>query len=150
MSPSSRHRRQRLRADEAGETLLEILVTVTIMSIAFVAIIAGIGTSLRLSASDRRLASSGVALGLGAEAVRAVTPSVACSALTTASYATALSAATPVIPLPRNWAASNLSISAVACDNTSLLKLQTITIKATAPCPSSCPFETINVVKRSP
>jgi Tfp pilus assembly protein PilV len=141
---------KRLRHDEAGETLLEILVTISVMSIAFVAIIAAIGTSLRLSGSSRRLASSSVALGVAAEAVKAVTPSVACSALTTGSYATALSAATPVIPLPRYWAASNLSISAVACDDTSLLKLQTITIKATAPCPSSCPFETVNVVKRSP
>jgi hypothetical protein len=139
---------RRRGSDEAGDTLVEILATVTILGIAMVAILAGIGTALRLSTSHRASANAGVVLGIGAEAIKAAAP-VTCSALGISSYGTALSAPSPAIALPAGWANSNLSIIGATCDNATALKLQTITIKATAPCPSACESETIDVIKRS-
>jgi type II secretory pathway pseudopilin PulG len=132
------------RRGDAGETLLELLVTVTIMGIAFVAILAGIGTTARFTRSDRNTANANVALTVATETVKAAPPST-CAALTTSTYRTALDAI--AVSLPTSWLVSYLTITAATCDNASVLKLQTITIRATAP--GSTSGESIDIVKRS-
>ena len=129
---------------DAGETLLETLVTVTILGIAVVALLAGIGATLRLSSTHRDLANADVVLDIGAEAVRGATPPT-CSALTVASYQPAITAITTT--LPSGWTTSRLTITGATCDNASTLKLQTITVKATAP--GSTANEFVSVVRRS-
>lgn len=137
------------RHGETGETLVEILVSVTILGIAMVAIMAGIATALRLSGTQRRSANAAVVLGLAAEAVKGATP-LACAGLPAAAYKPALDAIAPTIVLPVGWTDGppNLTSTAV-CDAASTLKLQTVTIVATA-CASTCPSETVAVIKRSP
>jgi hypothetical protein len=89
-----RHRRGR---GEAGETLVETLLTVTIMSIAVVGLLFGIGTAIRLTSTHRGQANIDVALNAGAEAVKTYTPSGSptCGTLTTSTYSGALNGAAP-------------------------------------------------------
>jgi type II secretory pathway pseudopilin PulG len=135
---------RRRRNEESGETLLELLVTISIISVAFVSILAGIGTTLRFTRSDRNIANANAALTVATETVKAAAPS-SCAALTTATYRAALD--TTLAGLPTSWTVSNVTITAATCDDTSALKLQTITIKATAP--GATAGESIDIVKRS-
>lgn len=67
MSPRPRSR------SEAGTTLIELLVAVAIMGIAFVTILGGIGTAIIGSDYQRRDATSGVVLTSAAEKIVADT-----------------------------------------------------------------------------
>lgn len=58
-------------ADQAGDTLIEIVVTVMIMSVSVVGIIAGIATAIALSGVHRSQADVSAALVSAAEAVKA-------------------------------------------------------------------------------
>jgi Tfp pilus assembly protein PilV len=66
-----------LRGD-AGETLVELLVTVVIMSIAVVALVAGLGTAAITSDMSARNGTAQAVLRSGAEAVKAQ-PYVGCA-----------------------------------------------------------------------
>jgi type II secretory pathway pseudopilin PulG len=136
MTPPRKPPRRRGRG-EAGETLVETLLTVTIMSIAFAAILFAIGTAIRFSGTHRDQANADVALGAAAEAVKAAPP----QGCPNPSYASVLSG---LSDLPARWSAANLSIVSAVCDT---LGLQTITIKATAP--GGTASETVSVLKRS-
>jgi uncharacterized membrane protein len=153
-TPATR-RAPRCRAD-AGDTLVEVMATMVVMSIAVAAILAGIGTSLRLSGTHRNFASAGVVMGAAAEAVKVATP-VACSSVTTSSYSSALTTIPTKFPgfaFPTGWSASNLSITAATCNNSSTTKLQTITVQAkrgsSACTTATTQCESVSVVKRSP
>jgi type II secretory pathway pseudopilin PulG len=56
--------------DDRGETLLELVISLMIMSIAVVAIIGGIGTSIKMSDIHRKQATAGAAVRSYAEAVK--------------------------------------------------------------------------------
>lgn len=56
-------------AGERGETLLELIVAVAIMGVAFVAVLGGIGTSILMSDIHRKQATAGAAVRNYAEAV---------------------------------------------------------------------------------
>jgi hypothetical protein len=129
------------------------LATIVVMNIAFVGVLAGTGTAIRLSGQHRGMANTQVALAVAAEAVKAKTPSPACATDMSASYTVALAGIAS--QLPAGWTtASNLSITAT-CDNATTLKLQTVTLVATAPTSGACPAaapctDSIVVLKRSP
>ncbi len=57
------------RADERGDTLLEVLFTIVVVSITSVALLMGFSSSISGSSSDRKLVSSDVALRTVAESV---------------------------------------------------------------------------------
>ncbi len=149
--------RARNAGGDAGETLVEILVTVSIMGIISVGLFGTIRSAMSLSGSQRSIANAGVALSQGAEAVRAASPEPCGSALATAkaNYQTKLDNDTSVI-LPAGWAKSNLAVTGWSCDTSAAaLNLQTITVTATPPVFGSCTTtspcaESVDVVKRSP
>jgi type II secretory pathway pseudopilin PulG len=129
---------------EAGETLVELLITVSILGIAVVALLFGLATAVRLSGTHRTQSNAGVVVEAAAEAVKVATP-VACGSLGVGSTAYN-SALDTVTDLPSGWTRSNLSITNRACSGAPL-QLQTITVRATAPDGGSS--ETVDVVKRS-
>jgi Tfp pilus assembly protein PilV len=74
--------------DDRGETLLEILVAVLIMSVAVVVLLGGLGTSIRMSTLHRDQATAGADVRDFAEAIEAAvaaspTAYVACADPTT-------------------------------------------------------------------
>jgi prepilin-type N-terminal cleavage/methylation domain-containing protein len=139
-------------ADESdrdrGDTLIEVLVAVTILGIAFVAVLAGLATSINLSDRHRAQTSAGIVVVSAADSVKNQAY-VACPSATTASY----SASSGVI-LPARWTTANLAITAIkfrngtawsaTCPGTDQ-NVQLITITATAPRGGT---ESIDVVKR--
>ena len=56
------HRKRALGGAEAGETLVEIMVTVAVVGIAFVAILGGIWTAIRVSDYHRKITTADVIL----------------------------------------------------------------------------------------
>jgi prepilin-type N-terminal cleavage/methylation domain-containing protein len=61
--------RRRRVADERGETLLELLIAITIMGVALVAIMAGVTTSILMSDIHRKQATAGAAVHTYAEVI---------------------------------------------------------------------------------
>jgi prepilin-type N-terminal cleavage/methylation domain-containing protein len=93
ITASRRHRRVKTDpsvADDAGVTLVELLVTVAILGIAFVAVIGGMTTSIMGSDIHRKQATAETVLRNYAEALKpTTTPYTACATPTTAAYAPA-------------------------------------------------------------
>ena len=141
---------QRLRG-ESGDTLVEVLMAVVIMGIAFVGLLAGLGTAIRLSATHRGQSSADVVLVSAAESVKSQTY-VPCPGLTTSSYNPTLG-----VTLPSGWSSSNVAITSVKGWNGSAFatcpatdaKLELITIRATSP-DNQASVEQVDVVKRNP
>lgn len=130
---------------EAGETLVEVMMTVAIVSIAFVSIIAGIGASLRFSGTHRSSANASVALLAAAESVKTWSGgSATCGTLTTSTYSSAL---TSVTNLPPGWSTSNLSISAASCVTVNGVSLPSVTVVATST--DGQTVESVDVLRRS-
>jgi hypothetical protein len=134
-------------ASESGETLIEVLISSTLMAIVVVAIIGGIATMLLGSTVHREQASANTALLGAVEAIKA--PDVArVKCATTGTYLPTAQAA-----LPSGYSASNLTISSVlyqkiditggtrsvtwdsTChdDGSQTVTLQLITMKVTSP-----------------
>ena len=136
--------RSTTRSSEAGETLVEVLMTVAIIGIAMVSILAGIGASIRFSATHRTAAGSGVALASAAEAVKGASGgSATCATLSTSTYATAVATA----PRPSGWSSADVTIESASCVAVNGIALPRITIVATAPAGGS--VESLTVVRRS-
>lgn len=129
---------------QSGETLVEVMMTVAIVSIAMASILAGIGASIRFSGTHRSSANAGLVVEAGAEAVKAWTGGTAtCATLTTATYAPALAA----LSLPPGWSASNVSITAATCVAVNGVTLPQVTVTATSPDGSA--VESLTIVRRS-
>ena len=79
-------RRRRGGSDDGGETLVELLFTITIMGLTVVAVVGGIATAILLSVTHRKEATAGAAVHTFAEAVqnKAATGYVSCA--TTSTY----------------------------------------------------------------
>lgn len=130
---------------ERGDTLIEILVAVSILGIAFVAILAGLGTAINLSGRQRGQANADVVLVSAADSVKNQTY-VSCASTYSPSSG---------VTLPTGWSASNLTIGSIKYRNgtawattcpTTDQNLQLVTIIASAPDGRSS--ESVDVVKR--
>ena len=95
---------------ERGETLLELLMTVSIMGIAFIGILAGIGTTFMAGDSHRQNATAETVLRSYAERIKdpVDVPYVKCA--TTASYPTPIGFSLPA----GGWSTSVTSVLVVA------------------------------------
>ena len=126
-------------------------MAIAIVGIAFVGILSGLGTAIRLGGTQRGQANAGVVLVSAADSVKAQTY-VACPGVTTSSYNPALN-----VSLPSGWSSSNLTIVSVkgwngtafvTCPSTDG-KLQLVTIRATSP-DNQASVEQVDLVKRDP
>jgi prepilin-type N-terminal cleavage/methylation domain-containing protein len=98
-------RRVRERADdESGVTLVELIMAVVILSIAFVAILAAMGTAVIVSDVHKRQATAETILGGWAETLKAQTY-VACPTSSEYTYNTVMGA-----PPPTGYTADNPKI----------------------------------------
>jgi Tfp pilus assembly protein PilV len=146
-----------MRADQRGETLIEILVTVSIMSIAFVGILAGIGMTFSASDSHRQEATGESVLRDYAERVEDPVDSAYVNCATTANYASPIGFA-----LPTGWTASVTKVlywqgdsppsflATVATCPTADKGLQQLTLTAQSPAGAHQATVTVAIVKRKP
>ena len=148
---SKRARGARRARGERGDTLIEVLITISIMGIAFTGLLAGLATAIRLSGIHRGQANAAVVLVSAADSVKNQSY-VACPSVTTSSYNP-----TSGVTLPSGWSSSNVTILSVKPWNGSAFQascpatdqgLQLITSKATSPDSSSS--EQVDLVKRVP
>lgn len=100
--PTGRGRR------EAGFSLVEVLVTIMIMSLSFVAILQAIAVSIRLSDLHRQQAEVGAVVVSALERVKETTK-VACASKTQATYVAAAKGAATT----EGWNASTVQITQV-------------------------------------
>lgn len=140
---------------ERGETLLELLVSVSIMGTAFVAIIAGIGTTLLSTDVHRQASTAEVVLRSYAERIQDPTdvPYVDCA--TTSSYASPTGFSLP----GAGWSASITSVRAWQGDSPPTYSstcpasdkgLQQLTLRVQSPGGNHQVTETLVIVKRKP
>jgi prepilin-type N-terminal cleavage/methylation domain-containing protein len=134
--------------DEAGFTLVELLITLVIMSLAVVTVVTTMGVAANASDEQRQQVDVGLALSNAAEALQSTVynSTTACSA-PYGPYATAAGNA----PLPPDWSfagapASTAQVQSVDC--TSFTNLQTITLFVTSP--NGRATGSLSLLKRSP
>ena len=134
---------------ERGDTLVEVMMTVAILAVAFVGILAGLATAIRLSGIHRGQANADVVLTSAAESVKNQTY-IACPVVIVTSYNP-----TSGVTLPSGWSSSNVTITAVQKWNGTAFQascpgtdqgLELVTITATTPDGKST--ESIDVLKR--
>jgi Tfp pilus assembly protein PilE len=136
---------------ERGDTLVEILIAVAILGIAFAGILAGLATAISLSGRQRGQANADIVLVSSADSVKNQAY-VSCPTVSVSSYS-----ATSGVTLPAGWAVSNLTITALKSWNGTAWSttcpatdknVQLVTITASAPDGKSS--ESVEVVKRRP
>ena len=129
---------------QAGETLVELLITVSILGIAVVAILAGLGTAVRLSGTHRAQANAETIVAAGAESVKKQ------------SYVDCASTYSPTdgVTLPNGWSLTVTSVKkwngtsfVTSCPSPDQ-RLQLVTVRAASPSGQS--IELVDVVKRKP
>lgn len=140
----------RTRGD-AGTTLIELLMAVSIMGIAFVAILAAMGTSIFTSDVHRKQATANTVLVSSVEWIKSQS-SNPYSTVCPTSYS-----ATDVSKLPAGWSAGDVTITSISYwDGTSFVatcpatdkKLQMLTVQVTTP--DGRATESVSLVKRNP
>jgi type II secretory pathway pseudopilin PulG len=138
--------------DQAGETLVETLLSLVILGVAIVAIVGGLGQSIFSSSLHRDQSDGGTVLVASAESVKdvALNPYVNCA--TTASYS-------PTVgnTVPSGWAVSVQSVQywlgdaaattwgSTCRDLTTAVHVQKVTVNTVSPRGIS---HTLSVVKR--
>jgi len=145
------------RRDDLGETLLELLVTVSIMGIAFVGILAGIGTTFMATDSHRQDATAEAVLRSYAERMKDPTGMVYVNCATTATYGVPTGFALPATPA--GWTATVTSSLYWQGDTAPATftgvcgtdkGLQQLTLRVQSPAGSHQATETVVIVKRKP
>lgn len=142
-------RRARLTSD-AGETLVELLVSIAILSIVGVALMTGLGTAISASGTHRSIASVNTVLKSYAEnatyQIELASPPLYSDSASAATYTSELSSTwTP----PSGYSGYSLSVSSVspvpACGTAA--GAQQLTIAATGP---TSVGDTLTIVVRNP
>jgi type II secretory pathway pseudopilin PulG len=137
---------------ESGETLLELLVTISIMGAAFVAILAGVGVAIASSDSHRQEASAEGVVRSYAERVQDSrdVPYVDCA--TTANYGSP-AGFTP----PTGWTVSITGVAYLQTNNSYAATCpspdrgaQQLTLQVVSPHTAHGATETVVIVKRKP
>lgn len=129
--------------DEDGVTLIELIAAVTLLSVAFVAVLGALGVLVRSSRDHRQMANAQLVLATAAERVKAGTYVPCTTAGAAASYATlAAGAARPsdwgtsgtveVVALDV-WTGSTFAPVTSTCAAGSDLGLQRLTLRVTSP-----------------
>jgi len=134
---------------ERGETLIELLVTIVIMGLAFGAIIAGVGVAIASSDSHRQEATAEGVLRSYAERVTDAkdVPYVDCA--TTGSYSSV-----PGFSAPSGWTVSITGITYLQSNNTfgggcsPDRGAQQLTLQAVSPHAKNGATELVVIVKR--
>ena len=140
------------RADgERGDTLVEVMMTVAIVGIAFTGILTGLATAINLSGIDRGDANARTVLVSASESVKSQAY-VSCPGANNSSYNPASG-----VTLPTGWSASNVVVTQLSGWNGSAFvtcsglstdgKLQKIVVQATSPDARST--GSIEIIKRS-
>lgn len=142
---------------EGGTTLIELVVAVAIMGVAFVAILGGIGSAIIGAAAQRRDATAGVVLTSAAEAIVAA-PYLACAALYVPPAAP--SGYTVTVTKVAYWQAGSnrfLPVEQSACGPATASPtddgVQLVTLSVTPPARAGVgagTTQTLDVVKRDP
>jgi type II secretory pathway pseudopilin PulG len=140
---------------QRGETLLELLVTVTIMGTAFVGIIAGIGTTFMATDSHRQAATAEGVLRSYAERMDDPNDVAYVDCATTASYSSPTGFALPAA----GWSASLTNVLAWQGDTPPTFAascpvpdkgLQQLTLTVKSPAGNHQVTDTVVIVKRKP
>ena len=145
----------RSRRHERGETLLELLVTVTIMGTAFVGILAGIGTTFMATDSHRQDATAEAVVRSFAERMQDPTGTLYVNCATSATYGTPNGFSLPAA----GWSAVVTSVGywqgdtapatfTGACGTDNGLQQLTLTVKS--PVGSHQATAVVVIVKRKP
>ncbi len=149
MRALARRLRARRSDGERGDTLVEVMMTVAIVGIAFTGILTGLATAINLSAMDRGDANVRTVLVSASESVKSQTY-VPCPDANNNSYNP-----TSGVTLPSGWSSSNVVVtqlygwngtSFTTCPATDQ-KLQLIAVRATSPDGRST--DSIEIIKRS-
>jgi Tfp pilus assembly protein PilV len=101
------------RGSEAGETLIELLLSSTLMAVVVVAILGALGTMVSASSLHRDQAKANDVLVAAMEKVKSQTR-VPCASNPSSIYAGHFSDADLVAQLPSGWASSQIQITDMA------------------------------------
>lgn len=116
-------------ADDRGDSLIEILITVVIMGIAFTAILGGFGTSIKASGFHEDLADSQAAVRNAAEQLKASTYTPCAGVGIVSNYAPTVPANFHIdISTPQIWDNSSSAFVTATAVNCVTSQLQRITI----------------------
>jgi type II secretory pathway pseudopilin PulG len=133
------------RRDEAGVTLVEVLVTVIVLGVALLIFVGGIGTSVFASDQHRKEATTETVLRTYAEAVKAAAYDGTCgTSLSSATGGTAPTGFVKATPVVKAWNGTVF----VACPTADTKGLQLVTLGVSSV--DNRVAERIDVVKRQP
>lgn len=138
---------RRPRRSEAGTTLVEVLITVMILGVGFVAVLGGMGTSFALSAFHREQARTEPEVRRLAEAVKATPYATACPAAYTKAGIGFTAGARYTVDEPVVVDYLDESSGASAGCSTATPRLQVVRLTVTSSTDARA-VETIDVVKR--
>lgn len=138
--------------DEAGTTLVEVIVATAVLGIGVLAVVGGMATSVIGTDHHRKQAQAHTVLVSAADVVKSQAANPYQSCATTGSYAPGAG-----VTLPAGWAASTISVRSITYWNGSTFspscpapdsKLQLIEVQVSTP--DGRATESLAVVKRNP
>jgi prepilin-type N-terminal cleavage/methylation domain-containing protein len=139
----------RAQRDESGLTLVECLVTVVIMGLAFVALLGGLGTSIFASDVHRKQATAETVLRSFAEHVK-TEAYVPCAGSSTygGSFSTSATGYSPSVTAVAWWNATSGAFDATACTTATDPGLQRLTLQVRSS--DERATESVQIAKRKP
>jgi prepilin-type N-terminal cleavage/methylation domain-containing protein len=157
-------KRTKRAPEERGETLVELLITVVIMGIAFTALLAGLGVAMSSGRFHRQQANADTVIVSVADSVKSQTlnPYIPCNQVkisTTPRYNPTNGVTLPSAGAGAGWTSANVTVTAIkgwtgsawaTCTSSSVdNNLELVTIQVVTP-GDPATTETVDVVKRNP